>query len=562
MRERSKLTSAPTGRAFWMPRSRSRSRKASIALRPSARLSFTRSSSAGRRAPVDRPQRRILGRALDLVVARHDARQLGAARGVADDTLVPRQLEPVRVEAVHLPAGREDDVHGPGHAAPSRARQRRWLYAVACSARAIVRRRWKSASSARVGVIVSSSARRVSRAASRQRAASASRPFAASFTTCSRWSECTSAVVGSERGGEQVAVPRDERLDGRARLLDLGRARPPLGQRLALAPHARGLGARRMIAERLDPPRRLDLGCVARLAAACTAGLRDGAGRGAGIEVLVGVGRARQREVALAAVARLAARPAARARARGRHRSRERARGPRARPARAPSPPRRRRAARSAPDLAARAHGGQQPVGLRADQHDDGVGGRLLDRLQQRVLHDLGHRLGVPDQVHAALGGEGPQLDIAPQLAHLVDADLRALRPHLEQIGVAALERALRQPRERTREAPRVRGDAVAGPAEQQVGVRWAAQGDAQTRPRCFVADQARRRGRRSQAQRLAHACGDLLGVAAAVDAHEAAVSARARRRRRRSPCGGSRAALARCDRRAPDRGARPPARR
>ncbi len=41
-------------------------------------------------------------------------------------------------------------------------------------------------------------------------------------------------------------------------------------------------------------------------------------------------------------------------------------------------------------------------------------------------------------------------------------------------------------------EAPRVRADAVAGPAEQQVGVRWAAQGGAQTRPRCFVADQAR----------------------------------------------------------------------
>src|SRR6476469_3859894 len=47
MREPSKLTSAPTGRAFWMPRSRSRSRNASIALRPTARLSLTRPSSAG-----------------------------------------------------------------------------------------------------------------------------------------------------------------------------------------------------------------------------------------------------------------------------------------------------------------------------------------------------------------------------------------------------------------------------------------------------------------------------------------------------------------------------------
>src|SRR6185295_16105777 len=58
-----------------------------------------------RRAPVDGAQRRILGRALDLVVAGHDARQLRSARGVADHALVPCQLEPVRVEAVHLPAG-------------------------------------------------------------------------------------------------------------------------------------------------------------------------------------------------------------------------------------------------------------------------------------------------------------------------------------------------------------------------------------------------------------------------------------------------------------------------
>ena len=56
---------------------------------------------------------------------------------------------------------------------------------------------------------------------------------------------------------------------------------------------------------------------------------------------------------------------------------------------------------------------------------------------------------------------------------------------------MAVLERARGQARERAGEAPGVLGDAVAGAAEQQVGVARVAQRDAQARARRVVADQA-----------------------------------------------------------------------
>ena len=125
-----------------------------------------------------------------------------------------------------FPPGEKTTFTAQAMSAPSGPRLWAGSHAFACSARAIVRRRWKSASSARVGVIVSSSARRVSRAASRQRAASASRPFAASFATCSRWSECTSVSSAPSVAASRSRYQVDERLDGRAGLLDLGRAAP------------------------------------------------------------------------------------------------------------------------------------------------------------------------------------------------------------------------------------------------------------------------------------------------------------------------------------------------
>src|SRR4051794_15766970 len=94
-------------------------------------------------------------------------------------------------------------------------------------------------------------------------------------------------AVGSERCSQHVAVPRDQRLDCRARLLHLCRARPALGERLALASNARRLGARRPLAERLDASGRLGLGGRARLAATGAAGVGDGAGGRTGVEALV-----------------------------------------------------------------------------------------------------------------------------------------------------------------------------------------------------------------------------------------------------------------------------------
>ena len=410
-----------------------------------------------------------------------------------------------------FPPGEKTTFTAQAMSAPSRTRLGTGSHAFACSARAIVRRRWKSASSARVGVIVSSSARRVSRAASRQRAASASRPFAASLTTCSRWSECTSVSsapsVAASRSRYHVTS-----VSTAARASSTSAARAaPLGQCLALAPHARGLRARRMVAERLDAPRGLRLGGLARLGAARAAGLGHGARGRAGVEELVGVGRARQRQVALAPIARLAAlQQLARALEIAAARACERE-------ALAAAEPERRR----------HLGGGERREAHLTSQRERTVassrwgcaqtstttacaGGSSID-FSRAFCTTSGIGLGVPDQVHAALGRERPQLDVAPQLAHLVDADLRALGPHLEQVGMAALERALGQAGERGREAPRVRGDAVAGPAEQQVGVARdgaARRAAAPARPRCRPGP---RRGRRSQSQRLAHARGDLV---------------------------------------------------
>ena len=54
--------------------------------------------------------------AVELVVRLHDAPELLAARGLADDLLVPGQLEPARIERVDLPARREHDSDRDRHA--------------------------------------------------------------------------------------------------------------------------------------------------------------------------------------------------------------------------------------------------------------------------------------------------------------------------------------------------------------------------------------------------------------------------------------------------------------
>ena len=54
-------------------------------------------------------------RAVDLVVRLDDAAELLPAGGLADDTLVPKQLEPSGIEGVDLPSGREHDSYRVWH---------------------------------------------------------------------------------------------------------------------------------------------------------------------------------------------------------------------------------------------------------------------------------------------------------------------------------------------------------------------------------------------------------------------------------------------------------------
>ena len=71
-----------------------------------------------------------------------------------------------------------------------------------------------------------------------------------------------------------------------------------------------------------------------------------------------------------------------------------------------------------------------------ADEHEHGVLGRLLERLQQGVRGVAAHRLGLADQVRPARRLERPQVQVAAQLADLVDQDRLALRLDDVQVGV------------------------------------------------------------------------------------------------------------------------------
>ena len=71
-----------------------------------------------------------------------------------------------------------------------------------------------------------------------------------------------------------------------------------------------------------------------------------------------------------------------------------------------------------------------------ADEHEHGVLGRLLQRLQEGVGGVAAHRLGLADQVRPPRRLERPQVQVAAQLPDLVDQDRLALRLDDEQVGV------------------------------------------------------------------------------------------------------------------------------
>ena len=83
-------------------------------------------------------------------------------------------------------------------------------------------------------------------------------------------------------------------------------------------------------------------------------------------------------------------------------------------------------------------------------------GGRLLEILEQRVGGLGVHQVRAEDEVDAAIGLERPHVQVAPQLADRVDADLVAERLQHVEVGVrAALDAASRRraarPRARAR---------------------------------------------------------------------------------------------------------------
>ena len=96
---------------------------------------------------------------------------------------------------------------------------------------------------------------------------------------------------------------------------------------------------------------------------------------------------------------------------------------------------------------------------------DHGVVGRVLEGLEQRVLDELGHRVGVPDDVDQPLARERPHRTSCHSDSTW---SMRICVPSgadLAQVGMPVLEPALGEAGQGGREAPRVGVDAGAGRA-------------------------------------------------------------------------------------------------
>ena len=110
--------------------------------------------------------------------------------------------------------------------------------------------------------------------------------------------------------------------------------------------------------------------------------------------------------------------------------------------------------AREGDELAARPDRLGQRAEVVGDEDDDGVRRRLLEVLEQRVGGVLVHRLGAVDEVDAAVGLERPHVQVAAELADVVDADLVADRLDAgrgRDARRARRGRGLRSARRRTR---------------------------------------------------------------------------------------------------------------
>ena len=89
-------------------------------------------------------------------------------------------------------------------------------------------------------------------------------------------------------------------------------------------------------------------------------------------------------------------------------------------------------------ELAARADRRRQQAELVGDEHDHGVGRRLLEILEERVGGVLVHQVRAQDEVDAALGLERAHVQVAAEVADRVDPDLVAERLEHVEVGVDA----------------------------------------------------------------------------------------------------------------------------
>ena len=116
---------------------------------------------------------------------------------------------------------------------------------------------------------------------------------------------------------------------------------------------------------------------------------------------------------------------------------------------------------------------GQRPEPL-GHEDDDGVRRRLFEILEERVRSVLVQRVGAEDEVDAPLAFERPHVQIAAELADVVDPDLLAQRLEEVEVRMAAALDPRVVAKELRSEAARELALADAGRAVEEIGVRRA----------------------------------------------------------------------------------------
>ena len=123
-------------------------------------------------------------------------------------------------------------------------------------------------------------------------------------------------------------------------------------------------------------------------------------------------------------------------------------------------------------ELAARANRLGQRAEPLGDEDDDGVRRRLLEILEERVRGVLVQRVGAEHEVDAPLALERAHVQVAAQLAHVVDPDLLAKGLEEVEVGMTAALDPRVVAEQLRREAARELPLADAGRAVEEIGVR------------------------------------------------------------------------------------------